>query len=198
MFATTDRPPQVIVITSPTVGDGKSTTSSNLAVTVAQQGTRVLLIDADLRRGCLHEVFNVQREPGLTNVLRTGASLETAIQHVEIAESGQTLQFLATGVRPPNPAELLGTARMREVLAQLRERYELIIFDAPPLNLVTDAAVLGTMADATLMVIRAGVTNRPAIQHAAIQLHRLRMPVGGVILNDFEAGSAYSYYTSYT
>ena len=194
-FAGVDRPPQVLVVTSAMPGDGKSTSAANLAVTLAQQGTPTLLIDADLRKGLLHHVLGAQKEPGLTHVLLGRATLNEALQQLHVAEGGVPLSFLSTGVFPPNPAELLGSARMRELVQELRGRYGVIVLDAPPLNHVTDAAVLGGMADTTVLVARAGSTEKEALRHAANRLEMLRAPVGGVVLNDIDTHRAgYGYY----
>ncbi len=186
-FASVDRPPQVLVVTSAMPGDGKSTSSSNLAVTLAQQGTRTLLVDADLRKGLLHEVFGCTQNPGLTNVLHAGMPLADAVRTVEAGGSGVQLDFLPAGVFPPNPAELLGSSRMQKLMDELRGEYEVVIFDAPPLNLVTDGAILGRLADTTILVARAGVTDRRALQHAVMQLRQLQVPFGGIVLNDLDA-----------
>lgn len=186
-FASVDRAPQVMVVTSAMPGDGKSTSSSNLAITLAQQGTRTLLVDADLRKGLLHEVFGCTQTPGLTNVLHAGMPLAEAVRTVDAGGSGVQLDFLPSGVFPPNPAELLGSARMQKLMEQLRGEYEVVIFDAPPLNLVTDGAILGRLADTTILVARAGVTDRRALQHAVTQLRQLQVPFGGIVLNDLDA-----------
>lgn len=194
-FAGVDRAPQVLVVTSAMPGDGKSTSAANLAVTLAQQGTPTLLVDADLRKGMLHHMLGADKEPGLTHVLLGKVPLDAAVQQLEVAEGGVPLSFLPTGVFPPNPAELLGSARMRELLAELRGRYGVIVLDAPPLSAVTDAAVLGGMADSTLLVARAGSTEKEALRHAAGRLEVLRAPVGGVVLNDIDTHRAgYGYY----
>lgn len=186
-FANADRSPQVLVVTSAMPGDGKTTSAANLAITLAQQGTRTLLVDADLRRGVVHNVFGLKQEPGLTHVLVGAAPLEQAIQEVPMeGGTGVPLHVLASGVYPPNPAEILGSARMRELLATLRERYEMIVFDAAPLNLVTDAAVLGTSADATVLVARTGTTDKRALEYAASQVFHVGAPLGGVVLNDID------------
>jgi tyrosine-protein kinase Etk/Wzc len=203
-FASLERAPQVIVVTSAMPGDGKTTSASNLAITLAQQGSRVLLVDADLRRGILHEVFGVRQAPGFAHVLMGRTSLADAVQEIRMGESGAPLYFLGSGVFPPNPAEILGSERMRELVAQFREEYEVVVFDMPPLNLVTDAAVVGTLADTTLLVTRSGTTEKGALQHAASQLRQLRARVGGVVLNDFNVvearyyGGAYGHYGSYS
>lgn len=196
-FANAEKAPQVLVVTSAMPGDGKSTSASNLAITLAQQGVRTLLVDADLRKGLLHRVFGLRQEPGLTHLLLGRTSIEQAVQTVDVGGDGEPLHVLSTGIFPPNPAELLGSERMRSLLEELRARYETIVFDAPPLNLVTDAAVLGKAADATLLVARAGTTDRGALQHAVLQLRHLRAPVGGVVLNDFDASQGGYYYGGY-
>jgi tyrosine-protein kinase Etk/Wzc len=194
IFAGVERAPQVLVMTSAMPGDGKSTSSANLAVTLAQQGTRTLLVDADMRKGLLHQVFGVRQNPGLTHVLLSRSSLDDAVQEVDLGDTEGSLHLLPSGVFPPNPAELIGSDRMRRLLAELRERYEAIVIDAPPLNLVTDAAILGTLADATVMVVRTGITEKRALNHAAAQLYHLRVPVGGVVLNDIDSQGNGGYY----
>jgi len=203
-FATVDRVPKTLVFTSALPGDGKSTSSSNLAITLAQQELRCLLVDADMRRGVLNEVLGVRREPGLSNVLLGRAPLEDAIQRIELGE-GVVLDFLPTGTLPPNPAELVGSERMRALLERLEASYDAVILDAPPLNAVTDAALLGTNADGVIVVARAGVTDRAAVAFAMEQLRNVRAPVLGTVLNDIDVkreryyGSygALSYYYSY-
>jgi tyrosine-protein kinase Etk/Wzc len=191
-FAQPDRPPKALVFTSPTPGDGKSTSAANLAVTLTQQGLKVLLVDADLRRGVLNGVFGVDREPGLSNVLLFGTDVTQAIRQVDLGESG-ILHVLPTGTFPPNPAELLGSERMRGLLQRLEEIYDAVILDAPPLNLVTDAAVLGTNADGVLLVARANKTEKGALHFAIEQLRNVRAPILGAVLNDvdFERDSRY-------
>jgi capsular exopolysaccharide synthesis family protein len=198
--------PQVMVVTSAMPGEGKSTSSSNLALTLAQQGSRTLLVDADLRRGTVHRIFDVPQEPGLTHVLLGMVPLEAAVHVVEVSEN-VTLSVLPAGAFPPNPAEILGSERMTRLLEELRGKYDAVIFDAPPLNLVTDATVLAKMVDAAVLVTRNGFTDKRALQHAASQLLQVRAPVSGVVLNDVDVtgggryygygyGYGYGYYTA--
>jgi capsular exopolysaccharide synthesis family protein len=185
-FAQDGGVPQVLVVTSASLGDGKSTSSANLAIAFAQQGSRTLLIDADLRQGLLHHTLGGPQEPGLSHLLLGRASLAEAVRQVKVGEAGVDLHFLPCGSFPSSPAELLGSERMHRLLEEMRSRYDAVIFDAPPLNSVTDAAVLGRMADATLVVVRTGSTDRDALQEATAQLSRLRVPMAGIILNDFD------------
>src|SRR5690606_15502620 len=142
-FARPDEPQRVIVMTSPTPGDGKSMTSVNLAATLAQQGVRCILIDGDMRRGALHDVFGESRDPGLSQVLANQVPFEDVVRSIDLPGSAARVDFVPGGVHPPNPAELLGSSRLKTLLAQCREKYDLVIIDAPPLNLVTDASVIG-------------------------------------------------------
>lgn len=188
--------PRSIVFTSPTPGDGKSTSAANLAITVAQQGLRTLLIDADMRRGYLNDALGRRREPGLSNLILGRTTLESAVTRVDLGESG-TLDFLPTGTIPPNPAELLGSEEMQAILRELGEAYELIVLDAPPLTLVTDAAILGSYADGVILVARSGTTERGAIRYALDQLRAVRAPVLGLVLNDIDQRKE-QYYGSYS
>ncbi|MBA3467152.1 MAG: polysaccharide biosynthesis tyrosine autokinase [Gemmatimonadaceae bacterium] len=195
-FAAADHANQVLVLTSALPGDGKSTSSANLAVTLAQQGVRTLLVDADLRKGVLHSFFECQREPGLTQVLIGEKTLAEAIQPVSLGGTTDTLFLLTAGRFPPNPAELLGSERMSALVEEMRQAFQMIVFDTPPLTVVTDAAVLGTLADSTVLVARAGTTDKRALHHAAAQLYHLRVHVSGTIVNDFDpkqSGYGYEY-----
>jgi tyrosine-protein kinase Etk/Wzc len=179
-FAQPDRIPRSLIVTSPAPGDGKSTTAANLAITMAQQGRSCLLIDGDMRRGRLHETFGGGREPGLSNVLLGQLPLSQAAR----ANGAERPALLTTGTVPPNPAELLGSDRMRDLMKTALELYDVVIIDAPPLNIVTDAAVVARHADGVLVVARAGVTEQDALAYTFEQLAAVRAPVLGSILND--------------
>jgi tyrosine-protein kinase Etk/Wzc len=179
-FARLNHAPRIMVLTSPGPGDGKSTTAANLAITMSQQGHRCLLVDADLRRGRLHEHFGTVRDPGLSNVLLGQVMIDDVV-HID-PKGGPSV--LPTGTLPPNPAELLGSERMGALLVELAQTYDMIIIDAPPLNLVTDAAVLSRHADGVLVVARAGVTQQGALTYTFAQLAAVNALVLGTILND--------------
>ena len=178
---------RVLVVTSAAAGDGKTTVAANLAIAMAQQGTRTLLVDGDLRKGMLHELLGVSPRPGLTEVLRGESQLEASIQRLRIGESETPLHFLGAGAFPTNPAELLGSEAMQRVLVTLHDQYQAVVIDTPPVNLVTDAAVLGTMSDRTLLVARAGLTDQASLYEAAARLSQVNNRLGGVILNNAEA-----------
>jgi capsular exopolysaccharide synthesis family protein len=194
-FARPDQVSKTLVFTSPMPGDGKTTSAANLAITLAQQGVRILLIDGDLRRGVLNGVFGTPREPGLSNVLLGAGKLEEAVRPIDLGQNG-SLDFLSTGTLPPNPAELLGSNRMRNLLAELEGKYDAIIIDSPPLNIVTDAAVLGTVADGVVIVARAGITEKHALIYASEQLANVHAPLLGAVLNDvdFDSNRYYGIY----
>lgn len=195
-FARPDKRVKTIVFTSPAPGDGKTTSAANLAITLAQQGLRVLLIDADMRRGMLNAIFDAPRVPGLSEALFGITDVASSITALQVGESGK-LSFLATGTLPPNPAELLGSARMRELLEMLGRSYDAILLDAPPLNVVTDAAVLGTVVDGVIVVARAGETNARGLAHAVEQLRNVRASLLGTIFNDVDFKKEAGYYGSY-
>jgi capsular exopolysaccharide synthesis family protein len=174
-----------IVITSPNKGDGKSLTAANLALTMAQEfQQRVLLVDADLRRPSIHRLFGLADRQGLTDVLMGGAALDDAI----VAIPAQHLSVLTSGPIPSHPAELLGSTAMRRVLDALRTRYDRIIIDMPPVEPLADVSIALGMVDGLLMIVRAGVTPKPAIERALSGLDTSK--VLGLVLNDAGDGGA--------
>jgi capsular exopolysaccharide synthesis family protein len=180
-----DQQVRAVVFTSAQPGEGKSTTVVNLALSLTHRGSSVLLIDSDLRRGTVHHVFDVPRGPGLSDVLRGAIPFEQARGQVQV-EQGGTLHYLTTGSLPPNPSAMLASADLRVFLEYLRQQYELIILDSPPVNMMTDAAILGAIVDGVVIVARAGVTQSAALGYAMEQLSHVRVPVLGVVLNDID------------
>ncbi len=171
---------RTIVITSPSPQDGKTTTAANLAVTFAQQGMRVALVDCDLRRARLHNVFKIPREPGLTQAMMDQASIDDVI-HPTMVDG---LSFIPAGALPPNPSELLGGPRMKAVLETLEERFDVILLDTPPVHVAADSMILGRAADGVLLVVRAGSTQRDSAQDAIARLAAVGARVVGAVLND--------------
>jgi capsular exopolysaccharide synthesis family protein len=202
-FARVDRPLRTLVFTSPAPGDGKTTSVSNLAATLAQQGIRVIAIDADMRRGMLHQDLGGRRGPGLSELLIGKDDLAETIQTLELGAGG-SVDFVGTGQLPPNPSELLGGGRLRQLLDRLEPLYDVILIDCAPVNLVTDAAVVGTQVDGVILVTRAGKTQKGELAFAMNQLRNVRVPVVGAVLNDFDVkrdaryGGAYAYYAAYS
>jgi capsular exopolysaccharide synthesis family protein len=184
VFSRPEKPPRTIVFTSAAPGDGKSTSASNLAITLAQQGLRSILIDADMRRGEMHVALETTEKPGLSDYLLGGPSLEDIKRSVNMSEA--VFDFIPRGTMPPNPAELLSATRMQALLEHLEGEYDTVIFDAPPLNVVTDAAILGARTDGVVLVVRAGVTDRSAVRFAFDQLTAVHARVLGCVLNDVD------------
>jgi polysaccharide biosynthesis transport protein len=188
-------PPKVIMITSALPQEGKSTTSINCAVVLAQKGTRVLLIDADLRRPSIHKTLGMGPRSGLSNVLTGSATLQQTIQPSKILPN---LFILPAGTPPPNPAELLASSNMKDVLEELRGQYDHVVIDTPPTLSVTDAVVLSPRADAIVLVIRSGQTTKQALRRARDILTQVNAKVSGVLLNAVDLSSPdYYYYYEY-
>jgi polysaccharide biosynthesis transport protein len=188
-------PPKVILVTSALPEEGKTTTSLNLAIVLAQKGARVLLVDADLRRPSIHKTLGMGPKPGLSNVLTANMDLETAIVRSAILPS---LFLLPAGTPPPNPAELLASGNMKTVLAQLREQYDHVVIDTPPTLSVTDAVVISTAADQVVLVIRSGQTTKQALRRARDLLLSVNARVCGLLMNAVDLNSPdYYYYYEY-
>jgi capsular exopolysaccharide synthesis family protein len=188
-------PPKVIVVTSARPQEGKTTTSINTAIVLAQKGVRVLLMDADLRRPSIHKTLLMGTRSGLSNVLTGTATPEETITTSPILPN---LFIMPAGTPPPNPAELLASSNMRDLIAELRGLYDHIVIDTPPTLSVTDAVVLSPRADATILVIRSGQTTKQALRRARDILMQVNAHVAGVLLNAVDLSSPdYYYYYEY-
>ena len=187
---------KTLVFTSPLPGDGKTTTVVNLALSLAQRGVRVLLVDADVRRGVVHSIFRGDREPGLSEILRGLARFEQVRRRISV-DGRSVLDYVSTGKFVPGSYGLVVSAAMRDLLARAREEYDLVIVDTPPVNIITDAAVLAANADGVIVVARVGVTQAPALSYAVEQLRHVRAAVLGVVLNDIDLARDASYDNSY-
>ncbi len=174
-----DNPPHSVVITSCLPFEGKSTTAANLAIALAQGGSRVLLVEADLRRPQVATYLGVAGTPGLTDVLTSNVTFTDAV----ISWQRGLLDFLPAGEIPPNPSELLGSRQMAELLSDLRQRYDLVILDSPPTLLVTDAAILATVANGAILIARHGKTHTDQAERAAESLRHVNARLYGAVLN---------------
>jgi len=188
-FVSVDREVRTLLITSANIGEGKTTVSINLATALAQSGKRVLLVDTDMRRPMLHKMLEVDGSKGLCNMIIRGREDLQYIKGTLIPN----LFVLPAGRLPPNPAELLGSERMKDVLAWLQEQADYVIFDSPPVLAVTDAVVLSRLVDTTIFVASAGHTRYPAFTTAVAQIQALDSPIAGVILNKVNANGRFSY-----
>lgn len=194
-FMAVDREIQAILVTSATQGEGKSTTSSNLAVAYAQQGKKVLIIDTDMRRPTVHYTFRVANGLGLSSLLTRQAEKEKAILPTKV----DNLSILTAGPIPPNPAELLSSRAMEHLVQQLREEFDVIIFDAPPLLQVADSRITSKLTDGVVLVVGCTTSDRQRVLKAKEQLELAEAKILGVVLNRRELtdDSAYQYYYSY-
>ncbi len=179
-FSSLDQPWRSLLITSPGPGDGKTTVASNLAVILAQEGKQVILVDSDLRLPTIHQQFGVANERGLTNLLVDEA---LSIQQVLVGTPYQQLRLLTSGPMPPNPAELAGSERLANLLQRLLDETDVVLLDSPPILAVTDAVVLATRADATLLVVNTLHTRIPQLAAAQETLENVGAHVIGVALN---------------
>jgi polysaccharide biosynthesis transport protein len=193
-FAGHDGNMKTILVTSPSPGEGKTATIANLGVVLAQADQRVVIVSCDLRRPRLGQFFERSESPGFTSVILGQTSLGDALQTVEGLGN---LFFLGSGDVPPNPTELLASAAAHEIFSKLRQYFDIVLVDSPPLLPVTDAVILARGADATLLVIAAGETKRSQVEQAAEMLAQVAASKVGVILNEVEVGGRYGYRDSY-
>jgi capsular exopolysaccharide synthesis family protein len=195
-FASVDAPIRTLLVTSSIPGEGKTITAANLGVVFAQAGYPVLLVDADLRKPGIHAVFDLPNTQGLTTLLRNESfNIDAVAQTTEQAN----LRVLTTGPLPPNPAELLGSQRMRAILERLKAGGDLLILDSPPLQAVTDSAVLSSLTDGTLFVVDAGGhSRRRAVRQGREALARAGANVIGAVLNRVPARARSDYADYYS
>ncbi|MBK9711688.1 MAG: polysaccharide biosynthesis tyrosine autokinase [Kouleothrix sp.] len=192
-FSTVDTPISTIVVTSGSPGEGKSLTATNLAVAFAQSGKRVILVDTDLRRPVLHHAFNISNMRGVTTAL-VHFQPGTIGDHIE-ATGISNLRLMPSGPLPPNPADLLGSRRMTQLIEVLKQEADVVVFDSPPVLAVVDAALLGRLCDATLLVVRAGSTRTDALRRMRDQIVQSGPRMLGVVLNQVaQSRLAYSAY----
>jgi len=191
LFSVVDRPLRSLMVTSSAPAEGKSTTVANLAVVFAQQGKKVLLVDADLRKPTVHYTFRKDNHVGLTNVLTKQAPFQTAVKETDV----DNLFVLTSGPIPPNPAELLGSSAMEELLAEAYKQFDLVLFDTPPVLAVTDAQILANQCDGTILVVHSGKTEIEAAQKAKELLINAKGKLLGIVLNQKkQKESSYYYY----
>ncbi|MCS6801558.1 MAG: polysaccharide biosynthesis tyrosine autokinase [Chloroflexota bacterium] len=190
-FASLDKPLRTILLTSAGPQEGKSTTLANLAIAIAQTGSKVIAVDCDLRRPTLHQLFGVKNVAGLTTLMVAPTLDDLCTQETDVPN----LLVLPTGPLPPNPSELLGSRRMAEIIERLRGEADYILFDSPPVAAVTDAAVLATRVDGVLLVVMANKTKRELAQKARAALEKVGANLIGVVLNNVKYDtSLHNYY----
>lgn len=194
LFMSPEQELRTILITSPGPREGKTTVAISLAIVMAQGGSRVALVDLDMRRPRVHAAMRIDKEPGMSTAIMGEKTLGEVIRPTDI----ERLWVLPSGPVPPKPAELLHTERFAQLLAELTERFDRVVLDSPPLGAVTDAAILATKVDGVVLVAKAGATRREAIRHAYRQLKEIGGRVLGTVLNQVNlAHRAYGYYNQY-
>ncbi len=192
-FLGIDTPQRAIVVTSAGPGEGKSTTIANIAIAMAQAGKKVLLVDCDLRRPVVHKNFGLANTRGLTNILANNLPFAEVAQETEI----EGLRIVTSGPIPPNPSELLGSMKMKDLINTFKEHVDFVFFDTPPVSAVTDAAVLSTQTDGVVLVLSAGEITRDAALHARTVLHNVNAHILGVVLNKVNVEKEQGYYYYY-
>jgi capsular exopolysaccharide synthesis family protein len=189
-FSSVDTDLQTILVTSPGPAEGKSTISANLAVVFAQQGKRVLFIDADLRKPTAHYTFQIENHVGLSNVLTRQATLDGAVKSTD----QNNLWVLTSGPIPPNPSEILCSRGMEALLEKAKNEYDVIIFDSPPVLAVTDAQVLSNLADGVVLVVSSGKTEIESAKKAKELLESAKAKILGAVLNNKKVQDSNYYY----
>ncbi len=193
-FSAVDRQLKTIMVTSSGPAEGKSTTAANLAVVMAQQGKRVLLVDSDMRKPTMHYTFRLRNLRGLTTILTKRTSFEEAVQKT----AADNLFVLTSGPIPPNPAELLSSAAMESFIKHALTFFDTVIIDTPPVLAVTDAQILANLCDGTVLVVRSGVTEKDAALRAKELLVKAKAKILGVVLNGKPVSKSNHYYYYYS
>ncbi|MBP1918617.1 CpsD/CapB family tyrosine-protein kinase [Youngiibacter multivorans] len=194
-FSSFDKSVQTVCITSSGPGEGKSTVSANLAVVMAEAGKRTLLIDCDQRKPMTHKIFKASNLVGLSNLLAGEVTIDNAIKPTVV----DNLSIITAGIRPPNPSELLASAKMKHFIEDMKEKFDFIIFDTPPVLIVTDAQLLAGHTDGYLLVVSSGTAERNAAIKSKELLEKVNAKILGVILNklDVSENSGYGKYYQY-
>lgn len=193
-YALIDEPPRVIAVTSPGPGEGKSVTCANLGVVLAQAGKDTLILDCDLRKPTMHKNFGLRSMRGMVDVLIDGRPLPE-VWHEPVAN----LKVLPVGIVPPNPSELLESRRFSELLRRMRDEFDYVLVDAPPVGLVSDPLILATRADGVLLVVNAQKTRKATVRRSMRSLEAVEAKVLGTVLNNVNSSrGGYAQYQSYT
>jgi capsular exopolysaccharide synthesis family protein len=189
-FAEVDKKIKTLIITSSEISEGKSLSASNLAVVFAQAGSKVLLADADFRRPTIHLTWSISNAKGLSNFL---LHPENSLSDYVVKSNISNLDLLASGSQPPNPSELFETQRMKEILKESATKYDLVIFDSPPLTMVTDSQILASKVDGTILVTRERKTKNQELKQACELLKKANAKILGAIYNGKKALRSYTY-----
>ena len=192
-FIAKDKSKKVFVISSPSSSEGKSLSTGNLAISFAQGGYKVLIVDCDLRRATLHKYFEFERKPGISEHMFDEASLTSIIKETSIPN----LSLITAGSSPPNPAEMINSKKMTTFLNQIREQFDIILLDTPPIMACVDSRVLAKQTDGMILIAKVESTSYKALLHSYNLAQRLNVDILGVILNQVESRYGYGYYYAY-
>lgn len=192
-YSSIDKPLKMLTITSSGPGEGKTTTAINIAITFVQAGNRVLVIDGDLRKPKVHKIMGLDNQNGLTNILASKGDYTKYVKKCEI----EGLDIITCGAIPPNPSELLASNQMKQLMQRIREDYDLVIIDAPPVGNVTDAAIISTIVDGTILVAASGTVEIDNIKRSKELLQKVNANIIGVVLNKLDKDSKGNYYYYY-
>jgi len=193
LLSTAEHPPRSLLVTSSQPGEGKTTISTNLSISLAQLGRRVLLIDGDLRRPCIHRAFKLSSATGVVSYLTGQREWRTVVQSAGIPG----LDILPCGPVPPNPAELLSSESMRTLIREAMQEYDSVLLDSPPLLNVADSRILVSLVEGVVLVVKGGVTPREMVQHAQANTRSVGGNIIGVVLNNLDVRSENYYYYRY-
>ena len=217
-FTKLSNPARTFLVTSSTLEEGKSTTVANLGLTLAQSGRRTLIVESDLRRPSIYNAFGLPREPGLTEILLGTVRWQDALRSIADVFVGtldmdtlvqtpglENLSFITSGAVPPNPAELLGSSPMRQLIDEISQEFDVVVFDSPPALPVTDAAILASQVDGVVLIYQMGRAGRGLLKRTKSHMDAVQANIRGVVLNDIKAEVGefspaeyyYQYYTSY-
>ena len=196
-FSSLDKPLNTIMVTSAVPQEGKTTNTVNLALTIAESGKKVIIIDADLRVPLIHKVFNSDSKPGITNVLVDNKKLSEVIKKAD--EINSNLYYITSGPIPPNPSELLGSEKMKSIIEELKKQADTLIFDSAPVIGFADSLVLANQVDGVVLTLSAGEVTRDAAKQAKLLLEKAKAKILGVVLNkvDIKREGYYYYYHYY-
>lgn len=192
-YTSVDNPLKMLTVTSAGPGEGKTTTSINIAITFAQTGKRVMLIDGDLRKPKVHKILGLENQNGLTNILANKGDYIKYIKETKI----EGLDVITCGAIPPNPSELLNSNQMKQLLQTIRKDYDMVVIDAPPVGNVTDAAIISTIVDGTILVAASGTVEVESLKRAKELLQKVNANIIGVVLNKLDRNSKGNYYYYY-
>ncbi|WP_147054249.1 CpsD/CapB family tyrosine-protein kinase [Sporosarcina luteola] len=192
-FSMPDKELKTLLFTSSSPGEGKSTSAANVAIVFAQEGKKVLLVDADMRKPTMHYTFHTTNTTGLSNLLTKQWMLEEVTKVTKV----DGLHLITSGPIPPNPAELIGSNSMGTLIETLKSQYDIVIFDAPPLLSVADAQILSNKCDGTILVINAGTTEKDSVVKAKESLVSAKANILGTLMNNFKLEKDHYYYQYY-